>query len=453
MPIKYLLFRHRPPLSPCDVVCDERVNLFIGPNASGKSTALRAIDVCYSKMEYESGDYENAPDEVILRHPSWGVYVGVSYDWAKPTPNFMPPARQWMVPLFYVPATRVNLPPPGGSPGTIDRSGAFGVYDPNLYPPAVYNPHLYYGNVEESPIFHDPEQVEAKSVFYGNRVEQALATAREFQARRKEDQILRVIRTGFACVRKICREVIYDDVPHPFVELQSEEPSSRPGTALHFDMGILTTDDALGEPLYAGALSSGTQGTLLWIWAMALHMAHHYGFAEGWENKPAVLLIDEIENHLHPTWQRRVIPALLEQFPNLQIFASTHSPFVVAGLKAGQVHLLDRNARGEVAVSTNERDVVGWTADEITRAMMGVADPTDEATAKAAAELRELRRELPRADESEEEERQHRIQELRLRVDRDLLAGGPMAAQRELFELNLAEILEEHRRTWNLSQE
>ena len=76
-------------------------------------------------------------------------------------------------------------------------------------------------------------------------------------------------------------------------------------------------------------------------------------------------LIDEIENHLHPTWQRRVIPALLKHFPGLQIFATTHSPFVVAGLKAGQVHVLKRNDNGVVTASTNPQDVVGWTMDEI----------------------------------------------------------------------------------------
>ena len=87
----------------------------------------------------------------------------------------------------------------------------------------------------------------------------------------------------------------------------------------------------------------------------------------GWQEKPAILLIDEIENHLHPTWQRRVIPALLDHFPNLQIFATTHSPFVVAGLKSGQVHLLNRDENGIVTATTNTEDIIGWTADQILR--------------------------------------------------------------------------------------
>ena len=137
----------------------------------------------------------------------------------------------------------------------------------------------------------------------------------------------------------------------------------------------------------------------------------------------------------------------------MQIFATTHSPFVVAGLKAGQVHVLKRDENGVVTASTNEQDVVGWTMDEILRGMMGVDDPTDEDTAKAASELRQLRNEGPMADEKEEEIRQQRMLELRAKVDRDLLAGGPLAAQRELFERNLADILEEHRKKQGLNQD
>ena len=218
-------------------------------------------------------------------------------------------------------------------------------------------------------------------------------------------------------------------------------------------MAIGTSDIDTNGPLYLGNLSSGTQGTLLWVYTLALKMATHYNWTDGWEKKPAILLIDEIENHLHPTWQRRVIPALLEHFPGLQIFATTHSPFVVAGLKAGQVHLLNRDENGRVTATTNTEDVIGWTADEILRTMMGVDDPTDAATAAAARELRQLRQEPPRDDPADEERRQQRIAELRQKVDRDLLAGGPMAAQRELFEQQFAEVMKRYRQNQEINQE
>ena len=84
---------------------------------------------------------------------------------------------------------------------------------------------------------------------------------------------------------------------------------------------------------------------------------------------------------------------------------------------------------------------------------MGVDDPTDKDTAEAAQELRELRNQGPENSEEAEAERQRLMQELRQRVDRDLLAGGPMAAQRELFEEHLAEALEKYRRSQSINQE
>ena len=161
---------------------------------------------------------------------------------------------------------------------------------------------------------------------------------------------------------------------------------------VHPAMGFESSE---GKDLFVGELSAGTQGVFSWILYAALKLADFYDFVDGWERQPGILIIDEIENNLHPTWQRRVIPTFLEHFPNVQLFASTHSPFVVAGLKAGQVHLLNRDENGVVTATTNTEDIIGWTADEILRTMMGVDDPTDDATAAAASELRQLRNEGP----------------------------------------------------------
>lgn len=54
----------------------------------------------------------------------------------------------------------------------------------------------------------------------------------------------------------------------------------------------------------------------------------------------AVFLLDEVESHLHPAWQRRVLPAFQRLFPKAQIFVATHSPFVIASLNHGWIHRL-----------------------------------------------------------------------------------------------------------------
>ena len=53
-----------------------------------------------------------------------------------------------------------------------------------------------------------------------------------------------------------------------------------------------------------------------------------------------ILLLDEIEIHLHPAWQRKVLPAVQKLFPNAQIFLTTHSPFVVNSVDGAAVYEL-----------------------------------------------------------------------------------------------------------------
>ena len=465
MHITRIKIENLPPLEyEINLDCDERVNLFIGPNASGKSSILQVVnglnshpslvDSSMADLIVIASPIGDDYDSVDNPPPIPGIFCMItpSDDWPQDTSTLNSKVILNAFPVLYIPATRVNLRGRDifNYNQIIDRVGDDEIDDPMK---ALFDTN--------------------SGIFYGQYVGLAIDRLREEMAptppspeirridweptinRSQQTQFRKALEVGYSCTKSICPEVIHDDVPHVYIE-QIDEDDDRftgLGRVVHYAMGIGTTDNVLGDPLYAGVLSSGTQGTLLWVWALALKMASHYEWSDGWEKKPAILLIDEIENHLHPTWQRRVIPALLEHFPGLQIFATTHSPFVVAGLKAGQVHLLNRDENSVVTATTNTQDVIGWTADEILRTMMGMEDPTDDETAAAARELRQLRKEGPQSDPEAEEQHQHRMQELRQRVDRDLLAGGPMAARRELFEEQFAEALEKYRQSKNLNQE
>ena len=148
--------------------------------------------------------------------------------------------------------------------------------------------------------------------------------------------------------------------------------------------------------------------------------AEFYDFSPDYLEKPGVVIIDEIDAHLHPSWQQGVLPALTRNFPELQFFCSTHSPLTLAGLNAGQIQLLRRNEAGDhVDVTTNENDVSGWTADEILRTLLGVRNPTDLATAKNVVRLQELRRqgELSPLETAE-------LEDLRRAIHRQLSDGA-----------------------------
>ena len=425
-----------PPFTePVEFEFDERVNVFIGPNASGKSKAL----ACLSGWSVDA--YLADDDRQVLEiHVSDDGLELPDYNVPKPQDRTL-----GSIPFVFIPAARMALP----NLSTVSDD------ERDLLQWRRVEPWFHVLTERENPQIFDPRTVYQAMYMIDEGLHRD-----EFESGSEGDTyrypgVIKVMTASFDCAKSICeivqnaRMTHYQDRTY-FTNSAMESPIVHPG------MGAYTNDPPkfgfARSPLFLGELSSGTQGTFLWIMYLAVKIAEFYDFIGDWDTKPAILFIDEIENHLHPTWQRRVIPALLEHFPGLQIFATTHSPFVVAGLKAGQVHLLRRDADGVVRATTNKEDIEGWTADEILRVYMGVDEPTDEATAVAARDLRALRDEGVRADEGEEEERQAEIQRLRKIVDRVELSG-PRVAENERFLANLDAILERHIQSQSLNQE
>ena len=93
-------------------------------------------------------------------------------------------------------------------------------------------------------------------------------------------------------------------------------------------------------------LSDGERGAL----ALVLDLTRRLAQANEWTADPAagaeaVVLIDELELHLHPAWQRRIVADLTKTFPKCQFIATTHSPQVIGELESDRVHIM---ADGEV---------------------------------------------------------------------------------------------------------
>ena len=95
-----------------------------------------------------------------------------------------------------------------------------------------------------------------------------------------------------------------------------------------------------------------------------------YNFTES--SQKYVVLIDEIENHLHAGMQRSILPDLIKAFPNVQFIVSTHSPLVVASVKDSNVYAFRYNE--ENRVYSEKLDLVNKarTASEILSEVLGV---------------------------------------------------------------------------------
>lgn len=80
-----------------------------------------------------------------------------------------------------------------------------------------------------------------------------------------------------------------------------------------------------------------------------------------------VVLIDELDLHLHPKWQRRIIEDLRRTFPKIQFICTTHSPFLIQSLRSGEeLIMLDGQPTANLA---------DMSVDEIAQGIMGVANP------------------------------------------------------------------------------
>ena len=442
-----------------DIRFDERVNVFVGPNASGKSRLLSAIDEHFNKGS-GSRDWFKA-DSYLMFEEQYPRELELTL--CQEEHLF----ERWVK----------------GNALCADRELSDAGHRSGSSPPVIYLGPIREGLPEVSELGdlgaygETPEEV-LSGPFSGARLAAAIERMfdkanRLFEHERQEDlptderkafHFWSINEVSHSCAKSICEEVIAADRPLNYPtglsleDLENQPMAGLDGVSINRMLGVATTDtptfhhirpadrpidrplnphwnDARG--IYLGDLSSGTQLVLSWILWLAFKMLNHYDFGRGWNEKPAILLIDEIENHLHPTWQRRVIPALLKHFPSLQIFATTHSPFVVAGLRRGQVHMLKRDADGVVTASTSERDIIGWTTDEILRTFMGVDEPTDQLTVDRANRLRELRGKEELSDAESEE-----LADLRRQVNEDFISSStPLEAQRERYGTMMLDFL------------
>ena len=121
------------------------------------------------------------------------------------------------------------------------------------------------------------------------------------------------------------------------------------------------------QPLELTQLSDGYRNLL----ALVLDFARRLAQANpNWPNPleaPGILLIDEIELHLHPRWQQTVIPSLRSVFPNTQLIVSTHSPAVLTTVRREHIRLLGSDHQFE-----NLPDDVGTYGAENSRVLAEV---------------------------------------------------------------------------------
>lgn len=146
-------------------------------------------------------------------------------------------------------------------------------------------------------------------------------------------------------------------------------------------------------PFYS--LSDGQRSMVSMVADIAMKAAilnPHLG-TECARQSTGVVLIDELDLHLHPKWQRVVVENLRSAFPCIQFVGTTHSPFVIQSVRAGELISLE-----EEGIPSDF--YVGASIEDIVEDVQGVAMPQQSKAAQVLGEATEKYLELVRAPEA-----------------------------------------------------
>jgi len=401
MPIKKLEITNLGPFDKIDFNFDSQVNVFIGPNNCGKSTVLMALAELITfpfgaperlfrgnKRPQVTVSLKNEEIPIVCKLPAVSTHEIVMMMKKLGYTCFIPALRQntGFRPKSPMGREKVDRERIRGSERErLYRSGDEEVFDEESSNMRFRYSSKYQKILEKETVnLSEDEDVELEKRRIWSSSPSRITDAAT---------ISKIVELDYRAYRK--NDIRFRQVIKLATNMASEIMS---GFLLGFDhieenhRGLYPQFSTTDGPLPLDKLSQGTQSVIQWVSRLILGMAEYYDFPEDLNNKKAVLIIDEVDAHMHPEWQRKIIPMLMKNLPNCQLFVSTHSPLILSGLKEGQVQLLNREKNGSVVVTTNEEETVGWSVDETMRWLMGMKDTIDSETEKIVDELGQLRR-------------------------------------------------------------
>ncbi|HET7463487.1 MAG TPA: AAA family ATPase [Longimicrobium sp.] len=149
-------------------------------------------------------------------------------------------------------------------------------------------------------------------------------------------------------------------------------------------------------PVPFAALSDGYRAFVGWIADLLYHICIGAPSGARLDETRGIVLVDEVDLHLHPAWQRVVVPQLAKALPNLQFILTSHSPLVVGTLHSENLRLIEADETGASTVKRLQEHVHGLTADQIlVSSYFGLSTPR---APEAVAELVGLSRRAQEGD-------------------------------------------------------
>lgn len=144
-----------------------------------------------------------------------------------------------------------------------------------------------------------------------------------------------------------------------------------------------------GDIIPLERLSEGYRSVFALVADMARELLRDF---RSLEDAEAVVLIDEIDTHLHPRWKMRVMSSLRRALPRVQFIVTTHDPLCLRGMDDGEVVVLQRNETGRIVQLEDLPSIRGMRADQLLTSdyfgLSSTVDPdTELGVARYAAQI------------------------------------------------------------------
>lgn len=199
-------------------------------------------------------------------------------------------------------------------------------------------------------------------------------------ARKNRKEISRAKREGDSSfilnipIFKLTQELInkLTNLNFQYCLINDPEDFSEEEPYLNLGMDILIKTAQHEKPISLRKMSMGSQSILyffavIYTYLEFLHHErklnnHHH---EEIEYEHAIVVIDEIDAHLHPDWQQKIVWYLRRTFPNVQFILSAHSPLIVSGCLENEVSILRQIEPGKFNIEQYENNFVGWDVKKL----------------------------------------------------------------------------------------
>jgi predicted ATPase len=192
-------------------------------------------------------------------------------------------------------------------------------------------------------------------------------------------------------------------------------------------------------------LSDGYRGTMAWVGDLVRRLVDAFPRMENPLEAEGVVLVDELDTHLHPKWQRLIVDQVRRIFPNLQFIVSSHSPFIAQGMRPEDKIIILKKSEGEVIAQEGIDSVQGWRVDQILTSYLFDLETTRDLSFTTVEREYQQLLDLRTTGEFGTEDKT-RLEELKTWLREHQSPPGETIEENELYDAaqSLIDILDEH---------